>query len=83
MPPSLLFQPVGERAALLNLDTETYYELDEIGTAMWEALSSAPTIGDAAALLSERFDAPVERISADLVALVAELRAEQLLTVIE
>lgn len=79
VPDHVLFQEVMGNSALLNLETETYFGLDDVGTRMWEAIVDAPTVGDAARTLAEYYDAPSETIEHDLLQLVSELRRGGLL----
>lgn len=74
VPDHILFQEVTGNAALLNLDTETYYGLDDVGTRMWQAMETSATIGDAARALTEVYDAPLETLQNDIVQLVLDLQ---------
>jgi len=74
VPGHILFQEVAGNAALLNLDTETYFGLDDVGTRMWQAMEQAKTIGEAAAALAEVYDAPLETLEHDIVRLVLDLQ---------
>ncbi len=74
VPDNILFQEVAGNAALLNLDTETYFGLDDVGTRMWQAMETSATIGDAAMALSDVYDAPLETLQQDIVQLVLNLQ---------
>lgn len=74
VPGHILFQEVAGNAALLNLDTETYFGLDEVGTRMWQAMEQAASIGEAAAALTEVYDASLETLQNDIVQLVLDLQ---------
>ncbi len=79
VPDYVLFQEVAGNAALLNLETETYFGLDEVGTRMWQAMETAETIGAAARAVAEVYDAPLETIEQDIARLAIELRNHGLL----
>lgn len=79
VPDHVLFQEVSGNSALLNLETETYFGLDDVGTHMWEAMEKAETIGAAALALTEVYDAPLETLERDIVQLVTDLRSHGLL----
>ena len=83
VPEHVLFQEVMGNSALLNLETETYYGLDDVGTRMWEAVGAADSVADAARSLADVYDAPLETIERDLVKLVADLRGHGLLDLAE
>ena len=69
----VLAQEVGGEAVLLDLAGERYFGLDPIGTRIWQLLADAPSLQQVHATLCGEFDAPAERIQADLLALVQEL----------
>ncbi len=69
---------VDGQAVLLSLKSERYYGLDEIGTRAWTLLAAGKTVGETAEALGGEFEAPVERIAADVEALVGELVREGL-----
>ena len=69
----VLVQEVGGEAVLLDLASERYFGLDPIGTRIWQLLADAPALAQVHATLCGEFDAPAERIQADLLALVQEL----------
>ncbi|GEM_PF-1858242 len=79
---NVLFHRYGEEAVLLNLDTESYFSLNDTAIRMWELLS-AHTLDDACAALAEEYDAPLDMIREDVLALVASLQGAQLITVNE
>ena len=82
VPEHVLFQEASGSAALLNLDTETYFGLDDVGVAMWKELESAGSIGAAAEALEQVYDAPLPLLQQDLVKLIAALQAHGLITVL-
>lgn len=79
VPDHVLFQEVMGNSALLNLETETYFGLDDVGTKMWETLAQSDTVGAAARALAEIYDAPLDTIEQDLAALAEDLRQHGLL----
>lgn len=80
-PEHVLFQEVAGNAALLNLDSETYFGLDDVGTRMWQAMEQAETIGAAARALADEYDAPLVEIERDMAKLAADLRSHGLLDI--
>jgi len=57
--------PAGE-AVLLHMGREVYFGLDEVGTRIWEALTSGKNAEETVALLSEDYDVEQDRLAADL-----------------
>jgi hypothetical protein len=81
VPQHVLFQEVTGSAALLNLESELYFGLDDVGTRMWRELATGRTIGEAATGLAAEYEAPVERIAADLIVLVRALESHGLVEI--
>jgi hypothetical protein len=80
-PEHVLFQEVAGNSVLLNTETETYFELDDVGTRMWQSMEQAATIAAAARALAEIYDAPIETLERDIVRLAVELRDHGLLEI--
>jgi len=62
-----------DELVLLNLDSEAYYGLDEVGTRMWEVLSSSPSVEAAFEQLLSEYDVDAASLRGDLEKLVDEL----------
>lgn len=82
VPDQVLFQEVGGQAALLHIQSELYFGLDDVGTRMWKTLVEAETIGAAAQTLIETYDGAPEQILDDLINLVLELKNHGLVEII-
>lgn len=71
---------VGGEMVLLDLNSGQYFGLDSVGGRIWEMLSERPhTLKELCDLIEAEFDAPRERIEADLMALANELRDQELI----
>ena len=64
-------------------DREQYYALDEIGTDIWGRLAEPQSIDDLCQSLVRDYDASADVIRAEVVALLEELRAQELIEVAE
>jgi hypothetical protein len=71
--PDVLFQEVGEETVLLDLASESYFGLNEVGARIWQLIGDGATLQSIFDALVAEFDAEPERIRADLLALVDEL----------
>ena len=69
----VLARRLGEETVLLDLDSGSYFDLDETGSRIWESLAAGEAPAALAAALAREYDAPVERVTADVAALVDEL----------
>tara|TARA_B100002003_G_scaffold195413_1_gene185235 strand:- start:264 stop:548 length:285 start_codon:yes stop_codon:yes gene_type:complete len=62
-----------DELVLLGPESEEYFGLDAIASDVWERLQAPMTLGALVAALAEDYDAPPERIAADLEPAVASL----------
>lgn len=68
-------------AVILNLDSECYFGLDEVGTRMWAALTTSTDVGSAIETLLAEFDVEPDRLQEDLAEFVESLSAAGLVRV--
>ena len=61
------------RSVLLDLRTERYYGLDEIGTAIWSGLRAGLTLPEIVDWLEAEYEAPRDTIKADASTFMARL----------
>lgn len=64
--PEVLIQEVGGESVLLDLKTERYLGLDEVGTRMWQAILSSDSIQAAYDTLLAEYDVTPEQLEGDL-----------------
>jgi len=79
VPDGVLLREVAGEAVILNLTTETYFGLDEVGTSMWRALTGCETVQCAYQVLLDEYDVDPEVLRSDLSKLLEELVAHGLL----
>jgi uncharacterized protein YjbK len=79
----VLVRELDGEAVLLNLDNESYYGLDDVGTVFWTALSHSPSIDEAYQRLLKEFDVEAEQLKSDLQAFMKDLLAQGLIRVHE
>ena len=83
VPDAVLVRTLGAESVLLNLDSESYFGLDDVGTRMWAAVTSTSRIEDALAQLLQEFEVDAGRLRADLADFLARLVDAGLLHVVE
>lgn len=77
--PKVVATPLPGELVLLQLDAGYYYGLDEIGARSWTLLvTEGLSIAEAAAKISEEYEATQAQAEADLLALAASLEQSQL-----
>ena len=80
VPEEVLIRDLSAESVLLNLVTERYFGLDEVGTRMWKALTSGDSVGSALEKLREVYEvAPT--LERDLLGLAEELLQHGLLEI--
>ena len=73
VPKYVMVRFLEKESVFLNLDTEHYYGLDEIGTRMWQVVTVAPSIEDAYAQLLGEFDVEAGLLRQNLSELLGQL----------
>ena len=79
-PDDVLVQMLEGEAVLLNLNTESYFGLDEVGARMWTLLTESDSIQTAYEVLVEEYDVTPEQLRADLTDLIDRLAEQGLIT---
>lgn len=73
IPDGVLVRELAGESVLLNLNTESYFGLDEVGTRMWTALSESPSVAHAFDTLMAEYEVEPEQLRVDLAAYVQQL----------
>lgn len=79
VPGRVLFRDLGGEAVLLAMDAGLYYGLNESGTRMWLLLAEHGRADLAYQSLLAEYDAPAERLQADLLRFLDALSSRGLL----
>ena len=64
--PDVLSLAVGDETVLLNVKTELYLGIDQVGTRMWTLLATSPSIQDAYETLLQEYNVEPARLRNDL-----------------
>ena len=78
--PDVMIQEVGGESVLLDLKTERYLGLNEVGTRMWQALSESDSIQAAYERLQAEYDVTPQQLEEDLRDLLNRLLENALIT---
>ncbi len=79
--PNVLVRELHGESVLLNLDSESYFGLDDVGTGIWRALTSSPSIDAACQALLGEYDVEPQRLRADLERFIEQLSTAGLIDV--
>ena len=73
IPGTVMHRELQGESVLLNLDSEYYFGLDEVGSRMWNALATSDTISMAFATLINEYDVDPDQLKHDLDNLLQKL----------
>lgn len=78
LPDHVLLNELDGESVLLNLETEAYFGLDEVGTRMLRLATSLQSVETVVPALLAEYDVAEEQLRQDLIALLEELLANGL-----
>jgi len=79
VPDDVLISNLQDESVMLNLDSERYYGLDDVGTRFLSVLTSSDTIETAYERLRDEYNVDPQVLRADLLALIENLIDQGLL----
>lgn len=72
---------IAGEAVILNADSGVYYGLDPVGTQVWQLIQEPKAVSALISTLLELYDVAVERCQTDLLSLLHDLAANELIVV--
>jgi hypothetical protein len=81
IPDDVLISRLQEESVILNLDSERYFGLDDVGTRVLSVLTNSDSIEAAYESLRTEYDVEGEVLRQDLLALVENLRQQGIVQV--
>ena len=81
VPDHVMIREVGGESVFLDLETEHYFGLDQVGTDILRRMSAGSTLGETVDELVEIYDVDADTLASDIEALLVELADHGLLTV--
>ena len=73
VPDGVLVRELAGESVLLNLETESYFGLDEVGSRMWTVLTESPSIVLAFEALAAEYEVEPEQLRSDLETYIQKL----------
>lgn len=73
VPDDVMFRELEGESVILDLDSERYFGLDEVGTRMWQAVTEADSIQAAFDALAEEYEVDAATLREDLSELLGTL----------
>ncbi len=81
--PDVLVNHVDRESVFLDMKTEKYFGLDEVGTQMWQALTASGSVQEAYEKLLLVYEVDPQQLQSDLESFIGSLREHGLLNVID
>ena len=81
LPEEVLISRLQEESVILNLDSERYFGLDDVGTRILSVLTAADSIEAAYTSLLDEYDVDGQVLRQDLVALIENLLQQGIIEV--
>jgi hypothetical protein len=81
IPDDVLISKLQEESVILNLDSERYYGLDDVGTRFLTVLSTSESIEAAYKTLATEYDVDSQMLRQDLLELVQNLHDQGLIQI--
>ena len=72
---------LGEEAVILNLKSGVYHGLNEVGATIWKLITEPKTIKEIEQKLLQEYDVEPEQCQSDLIALLSDLLAAELIVI--
>jgi hypothetical protein len=81
--PNVMHEKIEDEVVVVNLDNGTYYSFDGVGGRIWEWLGAGRTLDGLIVFAQSSFRGDATAIAASVTAFVDQLRAEQLLNIVQ
>lgn len=81
IPEGVMVRQLEGESVLLNLNTESYFGLDDVGTRMWSVLTQSASIEAAFDVLREEYEVEPEQLQTDLGSFIDKLVESGLINV--
>ncbi len=82
IPTHVSFTFVDEDAVLLNMRTNQYYLLDEVGARLWGLLRDGKSLRESCQLLLEEYEVEPAQLEQDVLELLEKLKEQELVEII-
>jgi hypothetical protein len=81
IPDDVLISKLQEESVILNLDSERYYGLDDVGTRILSVLTTSESIEAAYETLVKEYDVNAQVLRQDLIELIENLSKQGLISI--
>jgi hypothetical protein len=79
--PGPIAEPIDDELVMADIDAGKYYNLNDIGTAIWQNLGHQITVEDLCKRLCENYEVTAEQCSAEVMTFLKDLETRGLISV--
>lgn len=79
VPPGVIARHLAGEAVILDVESGTYFGLNEVGSRVWQLLEAGETLETICLLLLDEFEVSRADLERDVFLLVGELRSRRLI----
>lgn len=76
---ALPWQTIGGETIIINPDSQSSFELNEIGSFIWSRLDGNKTLGEVQEEICKEYDVSAENVTKDLAELVVQMQESNLI----
>lgn len=80
--PDVIVAGLDKGLAMMRLESNAYYTLDDIGTAIWQLVEQPMTVGAVCAALEQRYAVSAEQCQVDVLAFLNRACAEGIMRLV-
>jgi hypothetical protein len=77
--PNAVSRQVGDETVILHLESGTYFGLDAVGARFWLLMGEGKSLGEIYDVLSDEYEVSREDLERDIVLLIKDLLAKDLI----
>jgi len=78
---SVTFEVVADEAILIDINTGTYFSLNEVGTEFWQMLDGKQTVEQHATVIANKYEVETSMVVTDLLELAEEMAKDKLILI--
>ncbi|MBP0011911.1 MAG: lasso peptide biosynthesis PqqD family chaperone [Roseofilum sp. SBFL] len=81
--PDILASNLEDELVMMNIESDSYYGTNPVGTRIWELLEQPVTVSELCGLLQEEFDVDDQTCQQDVLPFIQKIVDEKLVSIIE
>jgi hypothetical protein len=79
---SLVTAPLGHELVMMDIESGTYYTLDDVGSFIWSQLDAPTSVADLLSQLQRRYEVSPEQCQRDVMPFLERIFAKQIISAV-